>query len=90
MKTDGADYYRRTAAGDYDLALSGWIPDTPDLVTLFEAILASEAVPDHREGAFSRSNLARFRSTAMDNALLDYRREASPLNLRRINEVLQK
>ena len=87
---DVATYYRRTAEGDYDLALSGWIPDTPDLVTLFEAILSSKGIPDHREGAFSRANLAHWRNEAMDQALDEYRRDASPLKLRRIGEILNQ
>lgn len=84
------DFYRRTAGGDYDLALSGWIPETPDLVSLFEALLSSERIPDEREGAFSRGNLARFSHPEMDAALAAYRRDASSVNLRRVGQVLNQ
>ena len=87
---DIADYYRRTADGDYDLALSGWIPDTPDLVTLFEAILSSSAIPDHKEGAFSRANLARWAHEPMDEALAAFRQDADSRNLRHIGQVLNE
>lgn len=85
---DIADYYRRTASGDYDLVLSGWIPDTPDLVTLFEALASSEAIPGRKESSFSCSNLARFSEPSMDAALAAFRRDPTPVNLRRFGEVL--
>ncbi len=87
---DIADYYQRTADGDYDMALSGWIPDTPDLVTLFEAIFSSAAIPDHREGAFSRANLSRWIHPPMDEALAAFRQDADSRNLRCIGEVLNQ
>ena len=85
---DIADFYRRTALGDYDLALSGWIPDTADLVTLFEVLMSSDAVPGRQESAFSCSNLARFSHAPMDQALSAFRSDPSTVNLRRIGEIL--
>lgn len=71
---DPSDYFRRIAAGDADLYLSGWAADTPDPADYLEAVLGSRAVP--RPGSLAANgNLARYESAAMDEALERYRAE---------------
>ncbi|HEX6737535.1 MAG TPA: ABC transporter substrate-binding protein, partial [Vicinamibacteria bacterium] len=61
-----AEYLERAARGDYDLAVLGWIADTPDPNDFLSALLASESV-----GATNRS---RYRSAEMDALLKRGRR----------------
>jgi dipeptide transport system substrate-binding protein len=65
-----AEYLDRAARGDYDLAVLGWIADTPDPNDFLSALLASESV-----GATNRS---RYRSAEMDTLLKQGRRGHSP------------
>jgi peptide/nickel transport system substrate-binding protein len=65
-----AEYLDRAARGDYDLAVLGWIADTPDPNDFLSALLASESV-----GATNRS---RYRSVEMDTLLKQGRRGHSP------------
>lgn len=85
---DVADYLRRVIAGDYDIALSGWIPDTPDLTALFEAIFGSKSVPECEENALVGANLSRWRNPSMDSALETYRQDPSSRNLNSISAIL--
>ncbi|MEM6795957.1 MAG: ABC transporter substrate-binding protein [Acidobacteriota bacterium] len=82
------DYMNRLVAGDYDLALSGWMPDTPDLAGFFEAVLDSRSVPETHEAALVGANLSRWRHEPMDQALEAYRRDPVTRHLYEINEIL--
>lgn len=85
---DIADYLDRTARGQYDLALSGWIPESPDPLDYLETLLASYSVPDTRRAASRVANLSRWRNPAMDEALQRHRAEARPETLRQIHDLL--
>jgi ABC-type transport system substrate-binding protein len=85
---DIADYLEQAARGDYDLALSGWIPESPDPLDYLETMLASWSVPDTRRAASRVANLSRWRHPGMDEALQRHRAEARPETLRRIHDLL--
>lgn len=85
---DIADYIDKTARGAYDLALSGWIPESPDPLDFVETMLASFNVPDTRRAASRVSNLSRWRHPGMDEALQRHRAEGRPETLRQIHDLL--
>lgn len=72
---DSAEFYAVVARGDYDLALAGWIADTPDPADFLDALLSSEMVPEPGRPHSTRSNLSRLRSAGID-ALLKRHRES--------------
>ncbi|MEM8997885.1 MAG: ABC transporter substrate-binding protein [Acidobacteriota bacterium] len=85
---DIADYLRRVSAGDYDLALSGWIPESPDLAALLEAVFSERAIADSPEGAIVGANLARWRHPSMEAALERYREDPTADALAAINRLV--
>lgn len=84
---DIADYLEQTARGQYDLVLSGWIPESPDPLDYLEMLLASWSVPDSRRAASRVANLSRWRHPGMDEALRRHRTDARPETLREIHEI---
>jgi ABC-type transport system substrate-binding protein len=87
---DMAEFSRKAEAGTYDLALWGWIPDTPDRVDYLQALLASPWVPRPGHSAAYCGNLARFRNLAMDAALTSYRSERREETLTDVHRILQE
>ncbi|MEM1180549.1 MAG: ABC transporter substrate-binding protein [Acidobacteriota bacterium] len=85
---DLAGYLRRVSSGDYDLALSGWIPESSDTASLFEAIFSSRAIPDTPESVLTDANVARWRHAPMDEALDRYRRNPQADALDAINSII--
>ncbi len=74
--TEGsADYYQKVAAGDYDLALAGWIADTLDPADFLDAILAPHAIPSPDAPISIHANLGRWRHGPTTDALVAYRAE---------------
>lgn len=71
------EYYRAIARGGYDMALAGWIGDTPDPADFLEAILAPEAVPMPNQPLVAHSNLSRWKSDEVAEALHRFRAESS-------------
>ncbi len=74
--------------GDYDLLLSGWIPDSLDPIEFLEAHLGSQFVPGRDVHLGRASNLARLRLPALDEALRNARQEGSSAALLRVHELL--
>lgn len=83
---DSSDYYHSVAAGDYDLALSGWIADTADPADFLESTLSSEAIPQPDQPISIEANLSRWKSARADAALRELRREPDEAKL---HEILQ-
>jgi peptide/nickel transport system substrate-binding protein len=75
------EYYKRQKAGDYDILLGGWIPDTPDPSDFYESLLASTAVPGLPTASASGNNLSRWRDQETDRLLAEHR--ADPTVARR-------
>jgi len=71
------EYYRAIAQGGYDMALAGWIADTPDPADFLEAVLAPEAVPVPGQPLVVHSNLSRWKNDEMAQALHRFRAESS-------------
>jgi peptide/nickel transport system substrate-binding protein len=85
---DADDYFRRIAAGDADLYLSGWAADTPDPADYLESILASRAVP--RGGRIAaHGNLSRYESPEMDAALAAYRADPQEGRWQEVAQLLR-
>lgn len=73
-------YFREAARGDYDLALSGWVADTPDPADFLETILSPEAVPTPERRIVLDGNLSRWRDPEVGAALERFRREPNERN----------
>lgn len=71
------EYYRRQRAGDYDILLGGWIPDTPDPSDFYDSLLASSAVPDAASASSSGNNLSRWQDADTDRLLGEHRADPS-------------
>jgi ABC-type transport system substrate-binding protein len=69
--------------GNYDLALGGWIADTPDPADFFEALLWSK----NCEGE-NHSNDSRWKNETMDAALHRFRATPSEENKREIHRLI--
>ena len=75
------EFFRACERGDYDMALGGWIADTPDPADFLESNLHSEHIQSPNAGrGMGHINLARFRSGAMDEALRRFRQDPTPDN----------
>lgn len=72
-----ADYYHETETGNYDLALSGWIPDTLDPAAFLAGNLFSGAIPRVGEPQLNRANLCRWSHPETDAVIEKMRREPS-------------
>lgn len=70
--------------GNYDLALAGWIADTPDPADFFETLLYSKNFEGERH-----SNLSRWKSPVMDAALARFRAQPTEEHKRQINQIIR-
>lgn len=77
-------FFREIAAGNYDLALAGWIADTPDPADFFEALLWSKMA----EGKHY-SNYSHWKHTAMDEALGRFRENPTDANKSEIQRLIR-
>jgi ABC-type transport system substrate-binding protein len=75
-------------SGDYDLALMGNIPDSPDPSDYLAAVVGSEAVPEGAEGASFAFNFSRYRSSEVDRLIASYRKDRREETLGEIGQVL--
>ncbi|MBK5256381.1 MAG: ABC transporter substrate-binding protein [Vicinamibacteria bacterium] len=69
------DLIEKVNSGDYDLAIMGNIPDSPDPSDYLSAVVGSEAVPEGAEGASFAFNFSRYRSAEIDRLIAVYRKE---------------
>ena len=81
----GDEFFGDLVRGNYDLALAGWIADTPDPADFFEALLWSKmcGVENHH------SNHSRWRSAEMDDALARFREEPTEEHKREIQRIIR-
>ena len=84
---DSNDYYRSVAAGDYDMALSGWLADTADPADFLDSLLSSESIPLPDRPISIHANLGRWRSPAADEALAKLRRDPTESNLHAVLRI---
>ncbi len=71
--------------GNYDMALAGWIADTPDPADFFEALLWSKMC----EGE-NHSNHSRWKNPLMDAALMRFREQPTEENKREIHRLVRE
>jgi ABC-type transport system substrate-binding protein len=71
---DSIHYREVTREGSYDLALAGWIADSADPFDFLGANLHSDSIPVKDKPHAYASNVSRYRSGEMDDALAEYRR----------------
>ena len=82
--TTGEEFFGELAGGNYDLALAGWIADTPDPADFFEALLWSKMC----EGE-NHSNHSRWKDPATDAALARFRADPTEANKHAIHRLVQ-
>jgi ABC-type transport system substrate-binding protein len=81
----GDEFFGELVRGNYDLALAGWIADTPDPADFFEALLWSKMC----EGE-NHSNHSRWRHSGMDAALARFRESPNESNRREIHRIVRE
>ena len=79
------EFFGDLVRGNYDLALAGWIADTPDPADFFEALLWSKMC----EGD-NHSNHSRWKNAAMDAALARFREEPTEEHKRDIHRIVRE
>ena len=77
-------YYREIRAGNYDLALAGWIADTLDPIDFLDSVLSPKAIPIPEEAVSIHANLSRWSDAEIEGLLRRYRQEPSDENLTEI------
>jgi ABC-type transport system substrate-binding protein len=78
----------RMNSGNFDFALMGNIPDSPDPSDYLSAVVGSEAVPSGAEGATFAFNFSRYRSREMDDLIASYRKDRRDETLGEIGQLL--
>ncbi|HEX2832235.1 MAG TPA: ABC transporter substrate-binding protein [Thermoanaerobaculia bacterium] len=76
----GEDFVNDLSRGNFDLALTGWIADTPDPADFFEALLWA---------ADGHSNDSRYSSPIMDAALARFRQNPTEGNKREVHQLVR-
>jgi len=79
---------RKVNSGDYDLAVMGNIPDSPDPSDYLSAVIGSEAIPEGAEGATFAFNFSRYRNSEIDRLIAVYRKERRDETLAEIGLLL--
>jgi ABC-type transport system substrate-binding protein len=82
--TTSDEFFDNLLRGNYDLALAGWIADTPDPADFFETLLWSKMCEGDRH-----SNLSRWKSSVMDAALARFREQPTEDHKREINRIIR-
>lgn len=78
------EFFDALFSGRFDLALAGWIADTPDPADYFEALLWSKTI-----GSDNHSNYGRWTSEATDDALARFRSAPSDTNRQEIDRIIR-
>jgi ABC-type transport system substrate-binding protein len=79
------EFFNDLVRGNYDMALSGWIADTPDPADYYEALLWSKMA----EGD-NRSNDSRWKNADTDAALMRYRAAPTEENRRELDRLVRE
>lgn len=79
------EFFSTLCAGDWDLALAGWVADNPDPGDFFEALLSARNIPSNGE---FRPNISRYRSDSMEEALRRHREAPSESHRKAVFDIL--
>jgi len=90
LEVPSGELIRKVNSGDYDLALMGNIPDSPDPSDYLSAVVGSDAVPTGPEGASFAFNFSRYRNPDLDKLIADYRKRRREETLAEIGLLLGK
>jgi ABC-type transport system substrate-binding protein len=77
------EFFETLNAGRFDLALAGWIADTPDPADFYEALLWSKFL-----GGDNHANNSRWNHAPTDAALMRFRSDPSETNRNAIQAIL--
>ncbi|HJW92734.1 MAG TPA: ABC transporter substrate-binding protein [Thermoanaerobaculia bacterium] len=80
----GEEFFNHLDRGNFDLALAGWIADTPDPADFFEALLWSKA-----SDGDNRTNSSRWKNAPTDAALMQFREYPTEENKREIHRLVR-
>lgn len=78
------EFFNDLIRGNYDLALAGWIADTPDPADYYEAMLWSKMA----EGE-NHSNHSRWKNATADAALMRFRQVPTDENKRELDRIVR-
>lgn len=81
----GEEFFHDLDRGNFDLALAGWIADTPDPADFFEALLWSKACDGD-----NRTNSSRWKHPLTDAALMQFREYPTEENKREIHRLVRE
>lgn len=79
------EFFSALHRGNFDLALAGWIADTPDPADFFEAMLWSASV-----GGDTHSNYGRWKDAATDLALGRFRTAPTEANRHELDRIIRE
>jgi peptide/nickel transport system substrate-binding protein len=89
VPTSSEQFSEIAQSGAYDLALSGWNPDSLCASDTLEALLASTAIPNAARSVSSSANLARFGKIDLDSALAAVASSSTPANFAAVQSLVQ-
>lgn len=87
--SSGEDFFERAGRAEFDLAIAGWIADSPDPYDFLVALFHSSSIPKGKS-AVSSINLSQYRNPEMDAALSKYRIDPSEENKNTILELAKR
>ncbi|HYI09384.1 MAG TPA: ABC transporter substrate-binding protein [Thermoanaerobaculia bacterium] len=79
------EFFGDLGRGNFDLALAGWIADTPDPADFFEALLWSKSCEGEND-----ANSSRWKHPATDAALARFRENPTEENKRAIHQLVRE
>ena len=79
------DFFDALFKGAFDLALAGWIADTPDPADFYEALLWSESI-----GGENHSNYGRWNHPPTDTALGRFRNAPTEMHRHDLDRLIQE
>jgi len=85
-----AEFARIAEAGTYDLAVSGWNPESLVASDVLEAVLASTSIPRPTRSVANCSNLARFGNIELDLALAKAANSGSVSDMVAVQELVDQ
>ncbi|HMI88656.1 MAG TPA: ABC transporter substrate-binding protein [Polyangiaceae bacterium] len=85
-----AEFARIAEAGTYDLAVSGWNPESLVASDVLEAVLASTSIPRPTRSVANCSNLARFGNIELDLALAKAANSGSVSDIAAVQELVDQ
>lgn len=85
-----SEYQDYNSRGGYDLALAGWIPDTPDPLDFVESLLGSNSIPTSANQTTRGSNFCRWRNPSLDEALEKQRLQPEAATWQKICDTIRQ